>query len=215
MQYYSQSIDSQDYKLHTHVFKDYKNGFFVDVGAYDGETYNNTLFFEENYGWKGINFEPIPEIFDKLSKRRPNCINYNVAVTDVNGEAEFCCNDMLSGLQTNYDPRHINRINSDNIDKAFDSRVLKVPTKRLNGLLKENGVKRVHYLSIDVEGAEFNVIKSIDFEDVFIDVIGFENNYPDTSAPIIEYLKSKDYFVLFKGLDIFMIHNNSEFIKNF
>jgi FkbM family methyltransferase len=214
MKYYSQEIDCQDYKLHTTVFKDHTNGFFVDVGAYDGETFNNTLFFEENYDWKGINFEPIPEIFDKLSKRRPNCINYNVAVSDVEGEAEFCCNDMLSGLQTNYDPRHINRINDENNQK-YNSRVLKIQTRRLDEVLKENGVKRVNYLSIDVEGAEFSVIKSINFDEVFIDVICFENNYQDASIPIIEYLKEKGYFVIFRGLDIFMIHNNSEFVNNF
>ena len=40
MTFYSQ--DRQDYNLENYVFKGYKNGIFVDVGAYDGKTYNNT-----------------------------------------------------------------------------------------------------------------------------------------------------------------------------
>ena len=56
--YYSQC--DQDKYLHMNVFKDYKSGVFVDVGAHDGKTFNNTLFFEENYKWSGINIEPIP-----------------------------------------------------------------------------------------------------------------------------------------------------------
>ena len=69
----------------------------------------------------------------------------------------------------------------------------------------------MNYLSIDVEGAEFAVIKSIDFDSVFIDVIGFENNYNDTSIPIVEYLSAKGYNLLYTSMDIFMIHKNSKF----
>lgn len=43
------------------------------------------------------------------------------------------------------------------------------------------------------KGAEFDVIKSINFEKVFIDIIGFENNYEDNSIPIVKYLELKDF----------------------
>jgi len=66
-------------------------------------------------------------------------------------------------------------------------------------------------LSIDVEGAEFDVIKSINFDKVFIDVIGFENNYSDNSKVIMDYLINKEYILLKKYSDIFMIHKNSKF----
>ena len=42
-----------------------------------------------------------------------------------------------------------------------------------------------------MEGVEFEVIKSINFDKVFIDVIAFENNYIDKSIPIINYLFKK------------------------
>jgi hypothetical protein len=73
-------------------------------------------------------------------------------------------------------------------------------------------LKRLHRReSIDVEGAEHDVVKSINFDKVFIDVIGFENNYRDASAPIVEYLRTKGYDVVLAGTDIFMVHQSSQF----
>ena len=43
--FYSQ--DKQDKYLETNIFKGYKNGFFIDIGAHDGKSINNTLYFEE------------------------------------------------------------------------------------------------------------------------------------------------------------------------
>ena len=89
-----------------------------------------------------------------------------------------------------------------------------VPTKRIETICDEHDIHHIHYLSIDVEGAEFDVIKSINFDKVHIDVIGFENNYDDNSIPIIKYLEGYDYSLLYSGIDIFMIHKNSQFLKN-
>jgi hypothetical protein len=55
--FYSQ--DNQDAYLENNIFKGYKNGFYVDVGAHDGVSFNNTLYFEKNNNWTGINIEPI------------------------------------------------------------------------------------------------------------------------------------------------------------
>ena len=71
--FYSQY--NQDNYLETNIFKGYKNGFYVDVGAHDGISFNNTLYFEKNNNWTGINIEPIKSVFDKLVINRPNNIN--------------------------------------------------------------------------------------------------------------------------------------------
>ena len=54
----------QDEYLEKTIFKGYKNGIFVDVGAHDGVSINNTLYFEKNHNWTGINIEPIKNIYD-------------------------------------------------------------------------------------------------------------------------------------------------------
>jgi hypothetical protein len=55
-------------------------GYFVDVGAYDGVTFSNSLFFERHLGWSGICIEPLPAAFEKLrGSRTAVCLNCAVA----------------------------------------------------------------------------------------------------------------------------------------
>jgi FkbM family methyltransferase len=205
----------QDEILESTIFKGFQNGFFVDIGAHDGVTFNNTLYFEKYNNWTGINIEPLSHVFSELQKNRPNCINYNCAISNVSGTSDFILAtgpEMLSGLQEYYDPRHSNRLNYHITHEGGSRQVVKVQTERAEDVF--NCTKRIHLLSIDVEGAEFEVIKSINFEKVFIDVIIFENNYPDVSVPIVEYLKKKGYIEFTKHTsDIFMIHETSEFYE--
>jgi FkbM family methyltransferase len=209
------SQDNQDRYLETNIFKGYKNGFYVDVGAHDGITLNNTLYFERNNNWTGINIEPIKKVFDNLVINRPNNINLNYAVCNNDGETEFFCNtgytEMLSGIKDNFDIRHFNRLQRENQQNGSTTEVIKVKTKKLETILDENNIKHINYLSIDVEGAEFEVIKSINFNKVFIDVIAFESNYNDVSLPIVEYLQNKDFITIHTSFDIFMINKMSIF----
>lgn len=213
------SQDKQDSFLESTIFKGFKNGFFVDVGAHDGVSINNTLYFEKANNWAGINIEPIREVYDKLTINRPSTININCAVCEHDGTAEFICNsgytEMISGLKEHYDPRHAARLSRELTRFKGASNTIIVPTKRLSTVFSEHSVSHVHYLSIDVEGAEFSVIKSIDFDKVFIDVIGFENNYPDVSIPIVKYLQERGYLPINHcSMDIFMIHKESQFLPN-
>ena len=206
---------NQDKYLETYIFKGYKNGFYVDVGAHDGVSINNTLYFEKHNNWSGINIEPIKEVFDKLVSNRPNNININCAVCNNDGETEFLCNvgytEMISGIKANFDNRHLERLERENAHYGSTTEVIKVNTKKLETILDENNISHINYLSIDVEGAEFEVIKSINFDKIFIDVIGFENNYNDTSVPIVKYLENKGFIFIHNSLDIFMINKMSNF----
>ena len=209
----------QDKILETYIFKGYKNGFFVDVGAHDGKSINNTLYFEEKNNWTGINIEPIKDVYERLVINRPKCINLNLAVDNKDGESTFILNkgytEMLSGLANHYDPRHHQRRELENQIYNSTTEYVTVDTKKLSTIFNENNIQHINYLSIDVEGGEFPVVQSIDFNDVFIDVIGFENNYQDKGKIIINYLTEKGYKILnFKSYDIFMIHENSAFLKN-
>lgn len=208
---------NQDEFLETNIFKGFKNGFFVDVGAHDGKSLNNTLFFEENNNWTGINIEPIKSVFEKLIINRPNCINLNVAVCNNDGETEFICNtgytEMLSGIKDVYDSRHKQRLEYENRRYNSSTNIINVKTNKLQTICNEHNISHINYLSIDVEGAEFEVIKSIDFNKIFIDIIGFENNYNDISVPIVKYLEERNYVPFLISKDIFMIHKDSQFNK--
>ena len=212
------SQEKQDEYLETNIFKGYKNGFYMDVGAHDGVSINNTLYFEKYNNWTGINVEPIKSVYDNLVINRPNNININCAVCNNDGDAEFICNvgytEMISGLKNCFDDRHYQRLNYENELMGSKTNLININTKRIESICDEHNIKHINYLSIDVEGAEFEVIKSINFDKVFIDVIGFENNYDDVSIPIVNYLKTKHYVVFNKSIDIFMIHKNSIFYNN-
>lgn len=212
-EFYSQY--EQDKYLEENIFKGFKNGFFIDIGAHDGISLNNTLYFEKYNNWNGINIEPIKSVYDKLIINRPKNNNINCAICNFDGETEFICNtgytEMISGIKDYFDPRHFERLQNENRDNGSTSEIIKVITKRLETICDENNISHINYISIDVEGAEFEVIKSINFEKVFVDVIEFENNYNDTSIPIVDYLENKNFVVIHKDLDIFMINKNSTF----
>ena len=219
--YYSQH--SQDKYLEDYIFKGYKNGIFVDVGANDGISINNTLYFEKNNNWKGINIEPMKTEYDLLLKERPNCINLNCAVSDINRMDEFLqvkgYSSMISGLKNEYDDRHLHRLEYEIKKYGGTTEVIMVETKTLESIFDEYNFMNINFLSIDVEGAEFKVIKSINFDKVFIDVICFENNFKDLSKEIIIFLKNLGYYMLSSETapDIMMIHRFSKFcppVKN-
>ncbi len=210
------SQDKQDELLEKNIFRGYKRGIFVDVGAWDGVCFSNTLFFEKERAWTGIHIEPIQDQYEALVKNRPNTVNLNVAVSDFEGQTEFLSisgdTGMLSGIKSNYDPRHLQRIETETAQYNTEAVTVTVPVRRLDSIFKEHNVQRVHYLSIDAEGSEMKIIQSIDFDSTYIDVIGFENNYPDKTQLIIEFLQGKGYIqVPLKSYDIFMIRKNSPF----
>ena len=211
--YYAQC--GQDKILEENIFKGFKNGIFIDVGAHDGVSFNNTLYFKKTHNWLGINIEPIKTVYDKLVINRPNDINLNCAISNTDGKNEFIMiegySEMISGLKHTYDERHISRIQREINTFGGKSTAITVDTKRLETICDKYNMNHIHYLSIDVEGAEFEVIKSINFDKVFIDVIGFENNYEDQGLIIMNYLKEKGYRLLQKSMDIIMIHTKSKF----
>jgi FkbM family methyltransferase len=190
--YYSQS--HQDEFLDKEIFKRKEHGFFVDIGAHDGVTFNNTYFFEKNRKWNGICVEPIPEVFDKLNKNR-HCKNIAGCISSHNGKASFLrlkgYTEMLSGLVNDYDPRHVERIERELQQYGGEAQEIIVECFNINYLLKENNVYHVDYCSIDVEGPELDILKSIDFSSFKYDVFTVENNYG--TSDIRDFLHSKGY----------------------
>jgi FkbM family methyltransferase len=213
IQYYSQC--DQDRILDENVFKHLKNGVFIDVGAHDGISFNNTLSFEKYHGWSGVCIEPLPDVFKELLKnRRTICIQ--CAVSNESKPKSFMKikghGEMLSGLAEHYHPNHLQRINQEVAHHGGSKELIMVPCQTLEEIFTKHNIKHVNYLSIDVEGGESNVIHSINFDNVFIDVIDLENNYEEVTLPILKYLETKGYSVLQHiQWDIILIHKDSEF----
>jgi FkbM family methyltransferase len=191
MEYYSQI--GQD-KFVDDYFEKKQNGVFIDIGAHDGKSCSNTLFFEKFRNWTGICIEPGIEEFKSLTEFR-NSININACISDYDGESEFTYiegySNMLSGLSESYNYLHKNRIDNEVKNHGGQINKIKMPVYKLQTILDKYSIYEIDYCSIDTEGTEFNIIKSIDFKKTNIKVFSIENNYNDNS--IKDYLEPLGY----------------------
>lgn len=209
MKYYSQSY--QDKFVDQIILKSKVDGFFIEIGAYDGVTFSNTYFFEKHRNWNGICIEPIPSVFEKLSKNRAcECINGAIShhqgfveITHVDGPSE-----MLTGITNNYHNDHEKRIESELNKLGGEINNLQVKSYKLADILAERNIKKVDYCSIDVEGSELQVLNSINFHDVQFSVFSIENNYDD---PKFEEFMTSNGFQLIGKLDADDIYVNNNF----
>lgn len=203
----------QDKIVNEYFFRNKKNGVFVDIGAHDGISGSNTYFFEKELGWTGICFEPMPNIFEKLKETR-SCKCMNVCVAQKEGLVPFVWVkspggvDMLSGIMDTYDPRHWAHMQEECKQQGGSYEVINVDAVNLNTILAQHGIAVVDYLSVDTEGNELEILKSIDFNAIKIAAMSVENNYQE---PYIEqFLRTKGFVkaVVFMGFDELYIHKS-------
>lgn len=201
----------QDKYLHEKFFSEKTDGFYIDVGANDGVEKSNSYFFEK-LGWNGLLFEPIPETFKKLEASRKG-IKINKAVYNKIDVVDFIVNtgytEMLSGIEQTYDDRHLDRIKNEQKSHGGDSVKIKIETTTIQTELDKIGVKVVDFMSVDVEGSEFQVLEGIDFDKTKIKIIVIENNYKNTFEAIDKFLKSKGYIrhITLGGDEIYLLFN--------
>ena len=70
------------------ALSDVKEGFYVDIGAWDPREHSVTFAFYEK-GWRGVNVEPNPIYLERLNSERPSDVNLGVAVGECNGIQKF------------------------------------------------------------------------------------------------------------------------------
>ena len=150
-------MDGEDIEI-VKYFDNKKNGFYVDVGSYHPIERNNTMLLY-NKGWEGINIDISDfsiKLFDQLRSRD---INLNLAVSKNEGEIEMYFQKKLSQLST---------IKKEQIKKSFQGevKIKKIISKTLTSILDETKFanKKIDFLDIDVEGADMDVLESLDFE---------------------------------------------------
>lgn len=141
-------------------------GYFVDVGAFDGVKFSNTLHFEE-IGWTGLCIEPHKATFTKLKRKRKNSVCVQGAcVGDATLETAVYRDPglvMLGGLAPDEDSVKQNFTAFQDLEfKGFKES--NVPAFTLNTLLHEHlGAGRtVDFISIDTEGTELDVLAGFD-----------------------------------------------------
>lgn len=174
-------------------FNNKKNGVFVEFGANDGITNSNTYYLEKELEWNGICIEPIPHSFKNLENNR-NCIKLNVGISDKECIENFTVIStykyQLSGITEEYNEiRYNNIINqAKNLNKSIEN--MKIPCVTLNSILEKHNIFHIDYLSIDTEGNEFKIIKTIDFKRYDIELLSVEN---------LDYNKAQTDYIISMG----------------
>lgn len=165
-----------------------RNGYFIDIGASDGISISNTYLLEDSFNWSGILVEPNRSWFYFLKKNRKSPICTKAVYSESNLSLEF--NDFyfpeLSKLRS---------FSSDNFSQnKFIRNKYLVQTTTLMDLFEYYSVPNfIDYLSIGIEGLEYEVLQDFDFNKYVIGIITCEHNNSENKKLISDLLLSNGY----------------------
>jgi len=138
-------------------------GVFVECGAFDGRTDSSCKFFEEYMGWTGYNFEPVPWIYEKLCKNRPNSNNYNLAMSNAVTSSTFT---VVNHPDLEWDTGIGSIQHTEEAKKIWEDanctfKDITVSLTTWSEFIKTNQVNYVDLFVLDVEGHELSVIEGM------------------------------------------------------
>lgn len=155
-------------------FPDIKKGFYVDVGANDPVDDSVTKIFYDK-GWTGLNIEPSPRLFQKLVRARKRDVNIQVGVGVKEGKLKFRDyeNHGLSTFSSEMQKQYEKQSNA----KTASYTDYTVSVKPLSSVLQAAAVDHIHFLKVDVEGLEYEVLASNDWSKYRPELICVEANH--------------------------------------
>lgn len=206
------SQDMQDWIVYVDFFQQHCYGVFVEVGGADGISNSNSYAYEIDLNWSGMLIEASPSAFKLLSSRneRRNSKKINGAVGDKEDTVTFIDiegpQSQLSCVKELATPEHLKRIEiemkSSGTGKLSE---VEIPMKPLSKWLLDANLHHVNFFSLDVEGAELPVLKTIDFDSTSIDVLSIEIN--GKLEDLRGYLEPRGFLVhKITNLDVIFCH---------
>ena len=192
--FFNNSQFGEDKKI-LKLFKEKKYGTYLDLGCFHPIRQKNTYLFHK-IGWKGINIDLNPLTIELFNIARPNDLNLCVAISRKKGTKDLFFDNELSSLNT------INKNHTLFLKKAFNQIHLKkrkIKTNTLNNILKKYKINKIDFMNIDIEGNEFEVLKTINFKKIDIKVICIEIVNYEIYSDKIKINKNKIFNILKKN----------------
>ena len=208
--YKSQTL--QDLFLDRWVFRELEGGQFIDIGAHDGVTYSNSWFFERHRRWQGVCVEPNPSVFKRLLSNRM-CTTVNCCVSDTAGTVRFQkitgYSEMLSGIVDKYEVQHAQRIRDEMQEHGGSSEVISLAARTFTDIAAEHGLSEINYVSIDTEGGEQEILRSIDFRKFFVHALSVEFQIPQREAMMALMREQNFEMIKAMGSDLLFLNRKS------
>ena len=165
------SQQNEDMALFNMFFRDSTgSGYtYVEMGAFDGTSYSNTKFFEQTLGWNGVLVEASRPSFVKLERARSREANaiYNTAVCNKKRIVQFTGTHAIAGMAKSF-PQQIKSLNTGH-------RSYSIGCEKLSTILENANVKKIDMWSLDVEGAELEVLEGMNWK-IPVHVLIIERN---------------------------------------
>ncbi len=181
-------------------------GFYIDIGAQDPVVDSVSLAFYE-HGWRGVHVEPTQQYSNKLRVARPDEIVEQVAIGGCEGLMTFY-EISGTGLST-ADPEIAKRHEF----AGYEVNQIEVPVVSLDVLLDKYKHQPIHWLKLDVEGLEQDVLESWQTSVCRPWLLVIESTKPLTQeqsfAAWEPLVFAKDYrYAYFDGLNRFYVHSD-------
>ena len=182
-------------------FNNKTNGFFLEVGGFNGETFSNTLMFEKFRQWDGVLVEAIPGLYKQIQNKNRNCYIINACISDSVEKQAFVSAGALSSSDIAMTEKHKKRIQREKL-MAYPAKDV-INCKSLLSIMNAIGTKHIDYFSLDVEGGELIILNSIPWDKLDIDLFTIETD--QNRNEIIAFMEGKGYerFHKLKGDDLF------------
>ncbi|MEY4503996.1 MAG: hypothetical protein RL154_288 [Pseudomonadota bacterium] len=193
------------------ALKHISNGFYIDVGANDPVIDSVTKAFYDR-GWHGINIDPSPKAYERLKQQRYRDLNLNIAIGNCDTFLTFYDVE-VSGWSTLDESVALQHQNN-----GIEVSKRNVECKTLNTLYIENNINTVHFLKVDVEGAEEFVFQGIDLSKFRPWIIVAEATLPNSQIENYDkwdqlILNHNYEYVYYDGLNRFYIAKEHEELK--
>ena len=184
-------------------YLNFQDGFFIESGANDGISQSNTALYEFKYNWTGLLIEPNPKKFFECKKLRKNSIVENYALVSDNYTDEFISGNFN---EDGYDESLMSMVydSGDWVDEELlkhknniSDRLIEVPAITLNKLLVKHDIKKIDFISLDVEGYEISVLNGFDIEKYKPNYIMIETTTFDNRRKVIfDYMSEREYSIV-------------------
>ena len=174
------SQQAEDAVVYNMFFSNKKHGVYLEFGAVDGVLYSNTLFLEQSLGWRGVLLEASPTSYEELQKNREHNKLFNLAICNEAGMKTFRGTDAEGGIEESLPER----------GKRASGNTYSVQCDTLQSVLRSASVTTIDFWSLDVEGGEWDVLKSMNWS-IPVHILLVERNAND--AHIEQLLVSKGF----------------------